>query len=333
MNTDNLIKLEKVNESYVRIVTNTSILLELRDKFSFMVDGYRFSPKYKYGSWDGKICMIQKDLIPLGLIDAIKAVANNFQYDVELDDALTINPFFTKDEFFEDWINEHPVYDKGNEIKPHWYQSDAVRYGIDNKRCILNLPTSAGKSLIQGLLSKWYTENFDENILLLVPTIALTDQMEDDLVNYQLFDYSDINIVRGGSTDVKGARITIGTWQSICKRGPEFMSQFGMLLVDECFAGHTKISTPTGDKNIKDFKPGDLIYSTNEETGEIVVDEVVKLHTNLLKSNSEKMYKLTLDDGTILEVTGNHKLMTNNRGWVRVDELTEDDDINTQNEC
>jgi len=225
--------LKKVNESYVRIITNTSILLELRDKFSFMVDGYRFSPKYKYGSWDGKICMIQRDLIPLGLVDAVKAVADNFQYDIEIDEELQINPYFTKDEFFEDWLNDHPVYDKQTEIKPYWYQADAVRYGIDHKRCILNLPTSAGKSLIQGLLAKWFTEISDKNILLLVPTIALTDQMENDLVNYRLFNYEDINIVRGGSKDVEGARITVGTWQSICKRGPEFMSQFGMLLVDE----------------------------------------------------------------------------------------------------
>jgi len=194
------------------------------------------------------------------------------------------------------------------------------------------LPTSGGKSLIQGLISKWFTETYKKNVLLLVPTIALTDQMEDDLVNYRLFGYDDINIVRGGSTDNPNARITIGTWQSICKRGPEFMSQFGMLLVDECFSGDTKISTPTGYCNIKDLKAGDKVYSTNEETGDIIVDEVVKLHKNLLKSTSEKMFKLTLDDGTILKVTGNHELMTNNRGWVRVDELTEDDDINVNSD-
>lgn len=226
------IKLEKVNESYVRIECNMSILMELREKFSFMVDGYRFSPQYKYGSWDGKICMIQKDLIPFGLVEALLAIANSYQYDVEIDSSLNIDPFFTKDEYFAEWLQEHPVFDKQKEIEPYWYQKDAVRYGIDKKRCILNLPTSAGKSLIQGLLAKWYTETFKKNVLLLVPTIALTDQMEDDLVNYQLFDYSDINIVRGGSKDNTG-RVTVGTWQSICKRGPEFMSQFGMLLVDE----------------------------------------------------------------------------------------------------
>ena len=228
------IKLTKVNESYVRVECNTSILLELRDKFSFMVDGYRFSPKYKYGAWDGKICMMQKDLLPLGLVDALLVIANNYQYEVETDPLLNTDPYFTKDEYFNEWIDDHPVYDKQNQIEPYWYQKDAVRYGIDKKRCILNLPTSAGKSLIQGLISKWFTETYKKNVLLLVPTIALTDQMEDDLVNYRLFDYDDINIVRGGSTDNPNARITIGTWQSICKRGPEFMSQFGMLLVDEC---------------------------------------------------------------------------------------------------
>jgi len=323
----NTIKLEKVNESYVRIITDTSIMLELRDKFSFMVDGYRFNPRFQYGSWDGKICMIQKDLIPLGLVDAVKAVANNYQYDIEIDDELKTNKYFTKDEFFKEWIKEHPVYDKGNEIEPYWYQQDAIRYGIDNKRCILNLPTSAGKSLIQGMLSKWFTETFTKNILILVPTVALTDQMESDFINYDLFGYDDINIVRGGSNDVPGARVTVGTWQSIVKRGPEFMEQFGMLLVDECFKGNTPIKTPNGYTQIKNLKPGDIIYSMNEDTGEIIEDKVIKLHENLLKSNSEKMLKITLDNDTTLEVTANHQFMTHNRGWVRADELTADDDI------
>jgi len=231
--TDIDIKLEKVNESWVRIICNTSILLEIREKFSFMADGYRFNPRFQYGNWDGKICMVNRDLLPLGLVEACLTIANSYEYTVDLDPALHSDPFFTKDEYFKEWIDAHPVYDKGNKIEPYWYQQDAIRYAIDKKRCILNLPTSAGKSLIQGMLSKWYTKTSKKNILILVPTVALTDQMADDYVNYQLFDYDDINIVRGGSTDNDG-RITIGTWQSIAKRDKKYMNQFGMILIDEC---------------------------------------------------------------------------------------------------
>ncbi len=324
--TDIDITLEKVNESYVRVICNTSILLELREKFSFMADGYKFNPKYTYGHWDGKICMMKQDLLPLGLVEACLTIANSYEYSVHVDPALKPDPFFTKDEYFKEWIDSHPVYDKDKTIEPYWYQQDAIRYAIDKKRCILNLPTSAGKSLIQGMLCKWYTEVSKKNVLILVPTVALTDQMADDFVNYRLFDYDDINIVRGGSTDNEG-RITIGTWQSIAKRDKKYMNQFGMLLCDECFKGNTPIKTPLGYINIENLKEGDPIYSMNESTGEIVEDTVVKVHKNLLKSHSEKMLRITLDNDKILEVTANHEFMTSNRGWVRADELTENDDI------
>jgi intein/homing endonuclease len=58
------------------------------------------------------------------------------------------------------------------------------------------------------------------------------------------------------------------------------------------------------------------------------VDTVVKQHINLTNSSIEKMYKLEFDNGSIIEVTGNHKFLTN-QGWVRVDELTKNHEILT----
>ena len=151
--------------------------------------------------------------------------------------------------------------------------------------------------------------------------------MRDDFIDYGLFDESEIDIL-GGKSKLKGdRRIVISTWQSAIKQDEAWFARFGMLNTDECFDGDTLISTPEGFKKIKDFKPGDAVYSTNEETGEIVEDRVVKLHENLVKSNSELMYELTMSNGSTIKVTGNHQFMTTNRGWVRADELTEEDDI------
>ena len=47
---------------------------------------------------------------------------------------------------------------------------------------------------------------------------------------------------------------------------------------------------------------------------------MLKLHKNLLKSNNEKMYRLEFDNGVVLEVTGNHLIMTDN-GYIRADDL------------
>jgi intein/homing endonuclease len=98
------------------------------------------------------------------------------------------------------------------------------------------------------------------------------------------------------------------------------------VIVDECFAPDTQVLTPKGYVNIQDIKAGDVVINYCEETKEFKEDIVVKLHTNLTSSASEEMYELTLEDGSIIEVTGNHKFLTTD-GWKRVDELTEFDDI------
>jgi intein/homing endonuclease len=75
-------------------------------------------------------------------------------------------------------------------------------------------------------------------------------------------------------------------------------------------------------KKIKDVVAGDKILSYNDE-GLYEVDEVVKQHQNLLKSNSVKMYRLEFDNGVELKVTGNHMIMTD-KGYIRADELNDE---------
>lgn len=91
-------------------------------------------------------------------------------------------------------------------------------------------------SLIQSLMSKWYLENHELKVLIIVPTTALVQQMRDDFLDYKLFDYDDIYQIRGGvDRDAIGnAQIVVSTWQSAVKQDKTWFEQFGMLLVDEC---------------------------------------------------------------------------------------------------
>jgi intein/homing endonuclease len=74
------------------------------------------------------------------------------------------------------------------------------------------------------------------------------------------------------------------------------------------------------------------VISYNIATGEYQPDVVVQLHHNLTKSSSELMYELIMDDGTTLQVTGNHPIMTT-IGYVRADELTQAHEIINIPEC
>lgn len=74
--------------------------------------------------------------------------------------------------------------------------------------------------------------------------------------------------------------------------------QFG----DSCFAGSTKISTPTGSKAIADIQIGDQVLSFNPKTGKLVIGKVTATHKTL----QQKTCVLRFGDGTSLRATPNH---------------------------
>jgi hypothetical protein len=128
----------------------------------------------------------------------------------------------------------------------------------------------------------------------------------------------------------KDTGIVISTWQSLAsikKEIPDIMSKFDVFVLDECFSGESLVKVPDGYKQIKDIKVGDQIINYSEKNKKFKIDTVVETFTNLKKSENEKFFELEFDNGKIIQVTGNHKFLTSNRGWIRADELTEEDDI------
>lgn len=244
------------NESYVLIDCDDSTFFEMKDYFSFFVEGYQYNPKYKYGAWSGKISLLQHDrTLPYGLISYVQKFADNYGHDIIIDDSVK-KPIGISQEAFDEWLSKYSIYDGDKIIEPHWYQLDGVYKGITEEKKILNLPTSAGKSLIQGLLSRYYYDHFEGKILIIVPTIQLTTQMRDDLINYRLFTKNDIGIL-SNKNKPKNETIVVSTWQSAIKQPQEWLEQFGMLLVDECHlaTGKSISSITTGLTNCK-FKIG-----------------------------------------------------------------------------
>ena len=228
-----MIKVIYLNESFVFIDTSESIFYELREYFSFFADGYQFNPKFKYGSWSGKIYLLDNQRqLPLGLVDQLKKFASNSGYELDIDSRIYQKEELSKEDY-QTWLDKFEIYSGEKRITPTWYQHEAIFKGITDKKRILNLPTSAGKSLIQALLAKYYTETFEGNILILVPTIALTLQMKDDFIDYRLFNSKDIGILGGKFRDTS-SKIIVSTWQSAIKQPEKWFHQFGMLLVDEC---------------------------------------------------------------------------------------------------
>ena len=154
-------------------------------------------------------------------------------------------------------------------------------------------------------------------------SILLVNQLTQDFIDYSNNDpnwngETLIHKIAEGSYRISDKPIYISTWQSLQDMPKEYFHQFGYLMVDECFEGDTLIRTVNGEKRIDEIQKGDKVLTLNEKNGESQEKEVLHIHKNLSK---EPLYELETEDGKVLKVTGNHKLMTNN-GWKRVDELS-----------
>ena len=228
------IKVHFENFSHVRIECDESTFYELRDYFSFEADGYKFNPKFKYGQWDGRIRLLDYNrMLPYGLVPQMRKFADQFEYELWIDPKITEKEEITR-EGFDSWLSELEIYSGSTKIEPHWYQKDAVFTGLTNRRNILNLPTSAGKSLIQALLSRYYVENYEGKILILVPTTALVDQMINDFADYRLFSKQHMLGIRAGTKRDSDAMIYVSTYQTAIKQPKEWFAQFGLFMNDEC---------------------------------------------------------------------------------------------------
>ena len=229
-----MIQVKFYNFSYAQIVCDHSIMFDLKDYFSFFADGYQFNPKYRYGNWSGKIYLLENNgLLPIGLVQYVKKFCSNFGYQCQIDPSIVEQEPITKSQF-QEWVNSKAIFDGMKKIEPYWYQVDAAYEGIKNRRKLLSLPTSAGKSLIQALMSKYYTENYEGKVLILVPTSSLTTQMRDDFRNYRLFKGEEVLEIRSGTKKDSDAVVYVSTWQTAIKQPAEWLEQFGMVLNDEC---------------------------------------------------------------------------------------------------
>lgn len=319
------IVVEKINESELLIKSfkTAKIHTELDNYFSFRPEGYRFVPSYKNGYWDGyvRIYKKSKQRLPVGLIYPLIHFAYTRGYTIKIKYSFCAKKLEqTKVAKFIDTLQ----MDKSKTIRD--YQFQAVFDALKNRRLVVQIVTSGGKSLVIYCLAR-YCIATNRKLLIVVPKISLVHQLFTDFIDYGWKETDEFVQKRcGGESKSLEKPIIISSWQSIYKN-TEDLKDFKAIIIDECLDGETLISTPNGKIKIKDLKTGDKVYSVNEKTFEKIEDTVVKAFKNMSNSQSEKMYELEFDNGQILKVTGNHKILTKNKGMVRADELTETDEI------
>lgn len=231
-----IVRLCKVNHTHIRVQADPAVEAELKDAFSFFVNGYKFMPAYRHGMWDGKLYLydIRKKTFPAGLHRQLEDFCAQRDYSISLDSNSLPFEYADAGSLSDLDIN---LSAHGKPIEMRDYQVNSVNHFIQHRRGILLSPTGSGKSLMIYLLMRYF-EN--EKFLIVVPTTALVEQMYSDFEDYSsnddTFNVSDKTIHRiysGHEKDYGNKRIVITTWQSIHNLPPAWFLPFTAVIGDE----------------------------------------------------------------------------------------------------
>ena len=245
--------ISKKNEVYLHIESEIHVHYELADQFTFEVPGAQFSPSFKKRYWDGKIRLfnVQTKEIYIGLLDRIVQFCKDHEYTYEFKD----NKYYGLPFEVNDGISKEGVKDYVTAIsrhKPRDYQIDGVYDALRHNRKLLISPTASGKSLMIYSLVRYYVEK-QQNILIVVPTTSLVEQMYKDFEDYGWNVGSYCHKVYAGKERETDSQVIITTWQSIYKLPTQYFSRFNVVIGDEAhqFKSKSLISIMTKLANAK----------------------------------------------------------------------------------
>ena len=225
--------ISKKNEVYLYIKAEPHIYYELADQFTFEVPNAKFSPQYKNKYWDGKIRLFntQTGEIYIGLLDRIIRFCEDHEYTYEFAD----NKFYGLPFEINEGISKEGVKDYMAAISRHAprdYQVEGVYDALKHNRKLLISPTASGKSLMIYSVVRYYVEK-QQNILIVVPTTSLVEQMYKDFADYGWDVGSFCHKIYAGKERETDSQVIITTWQSIYKLPKQYFARFNVVIGDE----------------------------------------------------------------------------------------------------
>lgn len=207
---------------------------QLKISYEKEVKNYRFNPKFKNGLWNGKINFMVGKYLPstsyiylmemckkYGFECKIDGLENLFDLDIDYDEFKTC-----MDDLFEN-----------SKKKPRYYQIDAAVKMLKHRRCMIQMGTGAGKTMVAFMIFIYllYYKKCVNKVCMIVPKVDLVLQPTSDFLEYNGEKFPiKIQQIYSGCKVTPDANIFIGTYQSLRQECPEYFSQFGCVLTDEC---------------------------------------------------------------------------------------------------
>lgn len=271
----------------------------------------------------------QYSRVPCGLWREIQKLAKKYKFPLEIEGIEYLyNKDFDESEFIE-WAN---TYFENSEKKPRDYQIEAAVRILKYRNCVEEVATSGGKTFIAFMIFKYLlNKKIINKMLYVVPHIDLVNQTEEEFYSYEddcgfKPNWKSECIFGGSKKEKENINIVFGTYQSLVKKDLDYFKNFDVVCIDECLHPDTLITMFDGSKKkIKDIKIGEKVLTKNEKTKKIEIKEIEFVYKNL--SINQQMYQIEMENGNILNITGNHNVLTINNILKKVDELSIDDEI------
>jgi len=235
------ITVKKVNECTLKIWSDDhGILMEVNEYFTFFVEGYKYMPLFKNRMWDGKCRLYngKTSTLPYGLLLELLKFADARKYTVELDRDIRDRTPQDKAALV-DYAKSLTLMGGPNRIEARDYQLSAYSHALCEGRSLVISPTGSGKSLIIYMMIRWYLDNHDDSILIVVPTTSLVEQLTKDFADYSSADDgfdadTDVHkIYSGKEKNNFESRVVVTTWQSAITLPKSWFAKYGMVVGDE----------------------------------------------------------------------------------------------------
>lgn len=221
------------NKKYLVIDSCTELEYEqLKSSLTKKIEGWRFHPLVKKKVWDGSITFIKGNKVPAGLWKEVIDICKEYDLPFTLNGITNIFDSVLTVETFNTWVSD---FFKNSDIKPRDYQVDAAYKILRYRRCLAELATSAGKTLISFMVVAYMLEQLGKKkILMIVPNVSLVVQASGDFEQYNKSRVPiRIQQIYAGVKLRPSSNIVIGTYQSLVKYDEEYFSQFDAVFVDE----------------------------------------------------------------------------------------------------
>ena len=234
-----IITVENVNETYVKVLCSSGVAMELFDHFSFRAENFQFHPLYKQRLWDGYIRLFKTSDRKLlrGLVPKLEQFCKDRGYEFEYPDERV-------DQEFSELEAREFISKLNLPFTPDDEQVHSFVQAIRSRRKLIISPTGSGKSLLIYLISLYLLTNENKRGLIIVPRSALVEQLYS---NYE--EYSEKNSfstskycgkIYSGQDRSVIKHITISTWQSLARMGTKFFEQFDYVICDEVHMAQAK---------------------------------------------------------------------------------------------